>query len=64
VTELDVEVEVFVDDTEVLLLELTAGGAAAQTVPRSAGSLKVSLNEPLETPYLVPETEATDALAL
>jgi hypothetical protein len=59
VAELEVEVDVFVDEIEVLELELATGGADAQTDPRSAGSLKVSLNEPLETPYLVPVTEET-----
>jgi hypothetical protein len=64
VAELLVEVLVLVDETEALELELAVGGAEAQTVPRFAGSLKVSLNKPLETPYLVPVTEAIDMLPL
>lgn len=56
--------EVLVDDTEVLVELEATGGDEAQTVPKSEGSLKVSLDEPLETPYLVPVTATPDMLAL
>ena len=63
-TEVEVEVEVFVEDTEVLVEVEATGGDAAQTAPKSERSLNVSLNEPLETPYLVPVTVTPDRLTL
>jgi hypothetical protein len=60
----ELDVEVLVDDTEVLVELEAAGGEAAQTVPKSAGSLNVSLNEPLDTPYFVPVVVTPDRLTL
>lgn len=56
--------DVLVDETEVLAELEATGGDEAQTVPNSDGSLNVSLNEPLETPYLVPVTVTLPILAL
>jgi hypothetical protein len=53
---------VLVDTTE-LEDEVLDGAVIPRTehvAPRSAGSLKVSENEPLDTPYLVPTAESIE----
>ena len=56
--------EVLVDATELEVLLGATVPRGEQTVPRSAGSLNVSANVPLVTPYLVPTAEAMVELPL
>jgi len=51
--------ELLVDETVLEVLFRTAP-EVWQVVPRSAGSLKVSDDAPLTTPYLVPTAEETE----
>jgi len=54
--------DVLVDITELEdeVLDGAVVPRAEHVAPRSAGSLKASENEPLDTPYLVPTAEAIE----